>query len=241
MAPVPCPHGSWSLCVSALKDCLCIRPLFCIWDQARASSRFVLRDCTLLVAFLPCKGGFAFYTLKATPRRTAKLITFLLSCWFVCFACFSRVGIYPHKHCEKWTQLSSGYPVTQWFFPDDSASAGDTGWIPESGWSPGTGDGQLLQYCCLENAVDEEPGRLQSIGSQKSHTTERRGTQRPPSCSVLLTEAVFPPALGLGSLPPAKPSQQLCLFLGFLSSRTGLPVPALTLYSCNYRGLTASV
>ena len=83
-------------------------PLFSIWDQACASSQFVLHHCTLLVAFLPCKGGFAFYMLKVTPptHSIAKLIAFLLS-WFVCFSCFSRVGIYPHKQCEKWIQLST--------------------------------------------------------------------------------------------------------------------------------------
>ena len=38
-----------------------------------------------------------------------------------------------------------------------SASAGDTGdadWIPGSGRSPGGGNGNPLQYSCLENAMD---------------------------------------------------------------------------------------
>ena len=29
----------------------------------------------------------------------------------------------------------------------------------------GEGDGTPLQYSCLENPMDEEPGRLQSMGS----------------------------------------------------------------------------
>ena len=60
----------------------------------------------------------------------------------------------------------------RWDFPggsDGKASAynaGDPGSIPGLGRSPGEGNGNPLQYSCLENPV-EEPGRLQSMGSQK--------------------------------------------------------------------------
>ena len=45
-------------------------------------------------------------------------------------------------------------------FPDGSvvknppANAGDTDSIPGSGRSPGEGNGNLLQYYCLENSMD---------------------------------------------------------------------------------------
>ena len=39
--------------------------------------------------------------------------------------------------------------------------------IPGSGRSPGEGNGTPLQYSCLENPWMEEPGRLQSMGSQR--------------------------------------------------------------------------
>ena len=45
-------------------------------------------------------------------------------------------------------------------FPDGSviknlpANAGDMGSIPELGRSPGEGNGNLLQYSCLENSTD---------------------------------------------------------------------------------------
>ena len=45
-------------------------------------------------------------------------------------------------------------------FPGDSgvknlpANAGDTGSIPGSGGSPGEGNGNPLQYSCLENPMD---------------------------------------------------------------------------------------
>ena len=44
---------------------------------------------------------------------------------------------------------------------------GDPGSIPGSGRSPGEGNGNPLQYSCLENPMDREPGRLQSMGSQE--------------------------------------------------------------------------
>ena len=44
---------------------------------------------------------------------------------------------------------------------------GDPGSIPWSGRSPGEGNGNPLQYSCLENPMKEEPGRLQSMGSQR--------------------------------------------------------------------------
>ena len=50
-------------------------------------------------------------------------------------------------------------------------NAGDLGLIPELGRSPGEGNGNPLQYSCLENPMEgEKPGRLQSMGSQKSQT-----------------------------------------------------------------------
>ena len=44
-------------------------------------------------------------------------------------------------------------------------NAGDLGSIPGLGRSPGEGNGNPLQYSCLENPI-ENPGRLQSMGSQ---------------------------------------------------------------------------
>ena len=40
------------------------------------------------------------------------------------------------------------------------ANAGGTGLIPGLGRSPGEGDGNLFQYCCLGNPWTEEPGGL---------------------------------------------------------------------------------
>ena len=48
---------------------------------------------------------------------------------------------------------------------ESACNAGDLGWIPGSGRSPGEGNGSLLQYSCLENSVDR--GAWQSMGSQR--------------------------------------------------------------------------
>ena len=64
-------------------------------------------------------------------------------------------------------------PSTYMGFPGGSEvkasarNAGDLGSIPGSGRSPGEGNGNLLQYSAWRNPWTEEPGGLQSMGSQK--------------------------------------------------------------------------
>ena len=48
------------------------------------------------------------------------------------------------------------------------AKAGDVSLIPGLGRSPGEGNGNPFQYSLLEIPWTEEPGRLQSVGLQKS-------------------------------------------------------------------------
>ena len=56
--------------------------------------------------------------------------------------------------------------------PANTGDLRDAGLIP--GWrrSPGGGNGNPLQYSCLEISWTEEPGRLQSMGSQRADMTE---------------------------------------------------------------------
>ena len=51
---------------------------------------------------------------------------------------------------KSWTQLAS--LVTQ--YKASARSAGDLGLIPGSGRSPREGNGNPLQYSCLENPMD---------------------------------------------------------------------------------------
>ena len=45
--------------------------------------------------------------------------------------------------------------------------------IPNSGRSPGEGNGYPFQCSCLEKSIDKEPGGLQSWGRKVSDTTEQ--------------------------------------------------------------------
>ena len=77
--------------------------------------------------------------------------------------------------------LCSFWPLTLFFYfipvflgspcssagKESACNAGDLGSTPGLGRSPGKGNGYPLQYSCLENPWTEEPGRLQSMRSQR--------------------------------------------------------------------------
>ena len=83
--------------------------------------------------------------------------------------------IYSLYWSSKYSVSSGGFCTLlgTWDFPGGSDSkasvydAGDPGSIPGLGRSLGEGNGNPLQYYCLENPMTEEPGRLQSMGSQR--------------------------------------------------------------------------
>ena len=50
---------------------------------------------------------------------------------------------------------------------DNAGDIRDMGSILGLGRSPRGGYGNPLQYSCLKNSMDREPGRLQSMGSQR--------------------------------------------------------------------------
>ena len=87
-----------------------------------------------------------------------------------------------------WVDDKKFFFLKIWDFPGSSASkesarnVGDLGLIPGSGRSPGEGNGNSLQYSCLENSMDKEPGGIESLrgaswatdhGVTESDTTER--------------------------------------------------------------------
>ena len=55
--------------------------------------------------------------------------------------------------------------------PANVGAAGDKGSIPGSRRSPGEGNGYPLQYSSWEIPWTEEPGGLQSMGSQELYPT----------------------------------------------------------------------
>lgn len=52
-----------------------------------------------------------------------------------------------------------------------AGDAGDVSSIPRSKRSPGVGNGKPFQFSCLGNSMDEDPSRLQTMGSRKSWTS----------------------------------------------------------------------
>ena len=76
---------------------------------------------------------------------------------------------------------------------ESACQAGDSGLIPESGRSPGDGNGNLLQYSCLGNPMNREAW-LQSIGSQRTaHDLETKtATATPIQAHYFLSLMVRP-------------------------------------------------
>ena len=71
-----------------------------------------------------------------------------------------------------YTNVIHGFPGSS-EVKESASNVGDPGSIPGSGRSPGEGNGTPLQYSCLENPMDKEPGGLQSTGRKESDTTEQ--------------------------------------------------------------------
>ena len=55
---------------------------------------------------------------------------------------------------------------------ESACNAGDPGSIPETGRSPGEGNGNPLQYSCLENSMDGGAWEAAVHGVAKSDTIE---------------------------------------------------------------------
>ena len=84
-------------------------------------------------------------------------------------------------------------------------NAGNPGLIPGSGRSPGGGNGNPLQYSCLENPMDRGAWRATAHGVTKSGTPPR-----PES-----TEAVFSPSKKKPRFAQGRWSVQRTCTLGF--------------------------
>ena len=54
--------------------------------------------------------------------------------------------------------------------PDNAGAAGDVSLIPGLGRSPGGGNGNPLQYSCLQNPMDREAWQAIDHGVAKSQT-----------------------------------------------------------------------
>ena len=90
----------------------------------------------------------------------------------------------------------SFFGLPRWFngkeFTFDAGDARDVGWISALGRSPGVRKSSPLQYSCLGNSMDREPGRLQSIKlhSQTGLNTHSRLPFSSAGCVWLIHKAI---------------------------------------------------
>ena len=92
-------------------------------------------------------------------------------------------------------------------------NAGDPGSIPGSGRSPGEGNGNSLQYSCLEYSMDRGAWRATVLGAAKTevtqqnvHSTVKQGGEIekmcPPQTSTVFTSGT---SVALQKPPPSLP------------------------------------
>ena len=106
--------------------------------------------CHLYSAFLAPAGGA--WTVSVKIQQTLK--------------CDPSLVKYSLALCHG-TRISMAKAPAAQRIKASAGSAGDLGSSPGSGRFPGEGNGNPRQYSCLGNPMDEEPGRLQSKGSQR--------------------------------------------------------------------------
>ena len=78
-----------------------------------------------------------------------------------------------HGVAKSQTRLSDfthSLTMAQWKVKASACNAGDLGSIPGSGRSPGEGNGNPLQYSCLENPMDVGAWGATVHGVAKSQT-----------------------------------------------------------------------
>ena len=87
----------------------------------------------------------------------------------LCYSSFGKLTLVVLFFSMSFTLRKGGSPADS-VVKNLLVNAGDLGLIPGSGRSPLGGHGNPLQYSCWRLPWTEEPGELQSIGSQKSQS-----------------------------------------------------------------------
>ena len=83
----------------------------------------------------------------------------------------SGVSVMQKKFRSLWeTAIYNVWDPQRFSGKEPACSVEDQGLIPASGRSPGEGNGNPLQYSCLENAMDREASQAAGQGVTKSRT-----------------------------------------------------------------------
>ena len=108
--------------------------------------------------------------VRGKKRKEPDEVSFGESCllpfnfqWVVFSMCVCTQHVVSRTHSD--TGSPGGAVLKN--LPAGAGDTGDKGSIPGSGRSPAGGHGNPVQYSCLENPMDREPGGLQSTGSQR--------------------------------------------------------------------------
>jgi len=147
-------------------------------------------------------------------------MSLLVSCIFFLEECLFRSFTHLKIICLFIIELSeffifSGYKSLIENGKEFACNVGDSGLIPESGRFPGEGNGNPLQYSCLENSMDRGAWWASPWGRKKPDMTEWLTLSL--SLATIFSHPLLPLnvsvpnswafRLGLGLIPPA--------FLGF--------------------------
>ena len=143
----------------------------CFWQMERSGH--------LEFRFLQVTVGWSW--VAAAPfllgRRPSICYTSHLTYPLLHTSCLAPVG-WVFRQCPTQSSLQWAWLPLHWGFPDGSdgkesaCSAGDLGSIPGLGESPGEGNGNPLQYSCLENPMDRGAITLQVNGRHFTGDTE---------------------------------------------------------------------
>ena len=103
-----------------------------------------------------------------------------LPCVFLPSSCPELQSFTINQWSNKWNVFLSSVSHSSKFTEPKEGSggnAGDPGWTPGLGRSPGEGNGNPFQYSCWKIPWTEEPGRLQSLMSQRVKHVWETNTQ----------------------------------------------------------------
>ena len=136
--------------------------------------------------WVSCIGRWILYCLSHYGSPVSLQVFCFFSPQFETICLFSDCTIFPASPC-----------ITMLVVKNPPAKAGDIrdmGVISGSGRSSGEGNGNPLQYSCLKNPMDREPGGLQSMGLHRVRCNwsnlactlkSRAGSSAPGMCIVL--------------------------------------------------------